>query len=126
VPLLYWAVLEVELPQLGALWIAPRVAAALGNRVPNGVGFGALGYQEPSLRFVCGTATQFLPGPVDAARFLAGEGKIVLVDGAEQQAFLTAAQGLGFSPNPFATIRGFDTGRGRQVTLWLYTRIPER
>lgn len=126
VPLLYWVVLEVELPQISALWIAPRVAAALGNRVPNGVGFGALGYQEPSLRFVCGTATQFLPGPVDAARFLTGEGKMLLVDGTEQRAFLTAAQSLGHTPDLIATIHGFDTGRGRRVTLWLYTRIPER
>lgn len=122
VPLLYWTVLEIELPDLSPLWIAPRVTAALDGRFPNGAGFGALGYQEPSLRFAAGTATEFLLGPLDAAQFLAGTGHVVLVDARDQKPFLAAAQSLGFSPDPFAKIRGFDTGRGRQVTLWLYTR----
>lgn len=125
VPLLYWAVLEAELPHLDALWIAPRVAGVLAGRTPGGEGFGALGYQEPSLRFVVGTKTRFLSDPQDAARFLAVAGKVVLVDGPERAAFLAAAGAAGLSPTPLATLNGFDSGRGRPVTLWLYARKPE-
>ncbi len=124
VPLLYWAVLEAELPHLGALWLAPRVATALAGRTPGGDGFGALGYQAPSLRFVVGTATRFLSGPEDAAGFLADTGKVVLVDAPERAAFLVAAGARGLSPAPIASLAGFDLGRGRRVTLFLYARPP--
>ena len=119
-PLLYWAVLEAELPHLDALWIAPRVAAVLAGRTPAGEGFGAIGYQEPSLRFVVGTKTRFLTGPGDAARFLADGGRVVLVDAAERDAFLAAANARGVPTTPIATLDGFDLGRGRRVTLFLY------
>ncbi len=124
-PLLYWAVLEGELPHLAALWPAPQIAQDLAGRTPDGEGFGALGYQEPSLRFVVGTRTRFLLDPQNAASFLAGAGKMVLVDGTERESFLLAARNLGLSPRLRATLSGFNLGRGRRVTLFLYTRGPE-
>ena len=125
-PLLYWAVLQLALPGATALWIAPRVAAALDQHRaihPDETGFGAVGYHEPSLMFLAGTGTAWLADAADGARFLAASrANIVLIDRRDRAAFLAAAHGLGLDPHGFATIPGFNYSRGRRMVLTLYDR----
>lgn len=120
-PLLYGAILGLELPHLGAIWISQRAAeAAAGSGV-----LGAIGYAEPSLRFLAGTQTKFLSGGAveEGARALAsGEVSRLLVDEKDLGAFRTAADHLGLDVHDIAMIRGYNYSRGRWTTLTLFTR----
>jgi 4-amino-4-deoxy-L-arabinose transferase-like glycosyltransferase len=120
-PLLIWTFLGLELPSLPQLWIAPQVVADLRARWPGGIDFASVGYDEPSLMFLCGTKTELL-GPDDGAHFLRlGWPRAVLVDSRDEPAFKSAAKGLGLSPAPVAEIDGYNYSRGRRVHLTIYT-----
>ena len=126
-PLLTWAILGITLPHTGALWISPRVTAALtahwGGARPPDAAFGAVGDHEPSLMFLAGTDTQWLFDAGDGARFLAADPhNVVLIDQRDRAAFLAAAHARGVSPHGFATVSGFNYSRGRRMVLTLYDR----
>ena len=127
VPLLYWAILAIELPNLPSLWIAPRVAAALDAHWPEGrppgAVFGAAGFHEPSLMFLCGTDTRWLASGGDAARFLAAtpDAAVAIAD-RDLTAFETESRKLGVRPRVFAAAEGYNYSRGRRVTLTLFAR----
>jgi 4-amino-4-deoxy-L-arabinose transferase-like glycosyltransferase len=115
-PLLYWAGLQVELPRLQQLWIAPRVAAIL----PPGP-FGAVGFAEPSLMFLAGTRTRWLL-PEQAARELAsGEVRSLLVASRDLAAVENTAIKAGLQPKTVASVTGYNYSRGRPVTVLLLT-----
>ena len=126
-PLVTWPVLGVELPRLAPLWIAPHVAAALRAHWPAGRpgdrGFGAVGFAEPSLMFLCGTDTRLFGNAAEGARFLAGAGdRVVAVERRDLPAFREAAARLGLSPRAFTTVGGFNYSRGRRMELTLFGR----
>ena len=114
VPLLYWSVLQLELPGVRTLWIAPRVAA-LAPPLP----FGSVGFAEPSLMFLVGTGIEYLL-PADGARAL-GEGQVrsLLVGDRDFASVSAAAERLGLRLRTLASLRGFNYSRGRFVTLTL-------
>jgi len=129
IPLVLWSVLGLELPAMTGLWIAPRAAAELAAHWPGGrppeAAFGALGYAEPSLVFLCGTGTQLLGTPPEAARFLAGgPDRVLLVDAREIPAFKQEATRLGVTPHAFAELRGYNYSRGHPVALALFDAAP--
>lgn len=126
-PLLTWSVLGLELPRLDTLWIAPKVAAALRAHWPGGqpleAAFAALGFAEPSLRFLCGTGTQLFGDPVMGAQFLGAEPERVLaVEHRDLVAFAQASARIGVVPHGFATIRGFNYSHGQSIALTLFER----
>ena len=120
-PLLYGAVLGLELPHLEAIWISQRAAeAAVGSGV-----LGSIGYAEPSLRFLAGTDTKFLSGGAVEAGALAlasGEVSRLLVDEKDLAAFHAEAAHLGLDVRDIVMIRGYNYSRGRWTTLTLFTR----
>jgi 4-amino-4-deoxy-L-arabinose transferase-like glycosyltransferase len=117
-PLFYGAVLGLELPRLQALWLSPRAAAAAG---PGSLG--SVGYAEPSLRFLAGTQTRFLPNGVAGALALAsGQVKRLLVDDQDLTAFRAAAAQLGLDARESGVIRGYNYSRGRWMTLTVFAR----
>jgi 4-amino-4-deoxy-L-arabinose transferase-like glycosyltransferase len=123
--LLYGCVIGLELPNVTALWIAPRVAAALARDwpgdTPSGAGFVAAGYAEPSLMFLAGTRTVFLPNGIGAADFLArAPGDAVLVTGADVPGFLAEAARRHIVPRKAAEIGGFNYSRGVAASLSLF------
>jgi 4-amino-4-deoxy-L-arabinose transferase-like glycosyltransferase len=126
VPLL-GCVIGLELPHLQALWIAPRVAAAL-QRVwpgytPLGRGFVAAGYAEPSLMFLAGTNVALLPnGPAAADMLARAPGDAVLVTAADVPGFLAEAARRHVAPRAMTTVSGFNYSRGKAVVLTLYVR----
>ncbi len=124
---LYAALLQVELPNLPALWIGPRVEAALRRDWPawnpQGHGLALAGYAEPSLVFLAGTQTQLLPGGIQAAAALkAGTASLVVVSSQEMDRFGAAARSLGLKPRALGVVAGFNPSRGRWLTLTLLVR----
>jgi 4-amino-4-deoxy-L-arabinose transferase-like glycosyltransferase len=120
---LYGAILQVELPALTPLWIAPRVEQALRQDWPAwnslGDGLAVAGYAEPSLMFLTGSHTQILANGAQAAAALRdGSASLVIVTDREMPAFTRAA---GTGPHTLAEITGFNYSRGRWVTLTLLT-----
>jgi 4-amino-4-deoxy-L-arabinose transferase-like glycosyltransferase len=119
---LYAAILWLELPSLSALWIAPRVAAALAAHGPV-TGFASAGFAEPSLVFLCGTDTTLVPGGAQAAQFLAdAPGRAVLVARRDLPAFQAEVARLAIAPHLFSTVDGFNYSNGRWVRLMLFDR----
>ena len=120
-PLVYAAVLGWELPRLRPLWIAPQVVEALASLpAPPGTRLGAVGFHEPSLMFLAGTGTRWLPTGWDGARALAsGEVGRVLVGDRDMAAFGEEAARLGLATHALAEVDGFNYSRGRRVKLTL-------
>lgn len=126
-PLLTFALLQVELPALAPLWVTPRVVAAWHAACAQHrcgdppAPLGAVGYSEPSLMFLAGPRTRFFYDGADGARaWAAGEISAVVVDGPALPAFTREADRLGLTPRAAATIAGIDYSRGRRVMLSLF------
>jgi 4-amino-4-deoxy-L-arabinose transferase-like glycosyltransferase len=124
--LVYWSVLEIELPNLTALWIAPRVEAALAAHWPNGrppgAVFGAAGFHEPSLVFLAGTDTRLLPTGWDAARLLSENAQAVIAVGdRDMEAFREGAARVGLASHAIGAVEGYNYSRGRPTALTLFT-----
>ncbi len=124
---LYAALLQWELPRLGALWIAPRVTAALRHDWPQmnaqGKGLVVAGYAEPSLVFLTGTQTRLLPNGVQAAQALqTGAATLAIVSDRETERFDAEMSRLQVAPHALDTVRGFNTSRGRWVALTLFAK----
>jgi 4-amino-4-deoxy-L-arabinose transferase-like glycosyltransferase len=124
-PLVYLAIFQAELPNLPALWIAPRVGTLLRAEWPGwnamGIGLAVAGYAEPSLMFVAGTDISLLPDGAQAARALAdGKASAALLGDRDVEAFSRQASLLGMAPKSLGAVRGFNYSRGRWVTLWLF------
>jgi 4-amino-4-deoxy-L-arabinose transferase-like glycosyltransferase len=121
---LYACLLQVELPNLSALWIGPRVSAVLRHDWPGynpqGAGLAVAGYAEPSLVFLAGTQTQLLPnGALAAGALQSGKTTAVLVSDREMGRFEAAARALGIAPRLGGAVAGYNYSRGRWVTLSL-------
>jgi 4-amino-4-deoxy-L-arabinose transferase-like glycosyltransferase len=123
--LLYAAVIGLELPNLTALWLAPRVTAALRQAwpgyVPSGQGVVAAGYAEPSLMFLAGTKIVLLPNGRGAADLLArAPGDAVLVTDADLAAFLAEAARRHIAARQVAAVNGVNYSRGARTGLTLF------
>jgi 4-amino-4-deoxy-L-arabinose transferase-like glycosyltransferase len=130
-PLFYGATLGLELPHLRALWIAPRVEAGLRAHWPQGMpkdgAFGSLGFAEPSLMFLCGTATDVLNAPLPAAQFLlAGPDRVLVVDDRQLSALAVTLVPSHTQLAPFATVEGYNYSLGRRVRLTLVSLAKTR
>ena len=120
--LLYAAVLQLELPALAQLWLAPRIVTVLRAGAPeigpDGLGLVVAGYAEPSLMFLAGTRLDQLYSGESAARELTRFpfGAVVIAD--EDMASLNAASArLGLTLAPIGEVSGFDTARGKNIKL---------
>jgi 4-amino-4-deoxy-L-arabinose transferase-like glycosyltransferase len=132
-PLMTGALLQGVLPRAEALWIAPRVAAAVeahwaregGRPPPSERPFATAGFHEPSLVFLAGTDTRLVSGGAEAAQHLAERPSgLALVRERYQAAFMAEAARAGLAVRAVATIPGFNYSRGERLTLVLYAREP--
>ena len=123
-PLLYAAVLWVELPRLGALWVAPRAEAALRADWPGwnaaGRGLAVVGFAEPSLMFLAGTELRWMSAGEAGAAWAQGGLGAVLVAEPDRAAFEAALAGA--SARAVAAVDGYNYSRGRRVHLTLFVR----
>jgi hypothetical protein len=114
-PALYGLVLGATLARLDAIWIAPRVQAAV--QAAGGGALASAGFHEPSLPFLVGTSTRLVPnGEAAAAHLGAAPGNLALVRDRYDAAFQAAAP----DARPLATIEGFNYSRGQRLVLRLY------
>ena len=125
-PLLYAAILWLELPRLGPLWIAPRAETALRADWPGwnatGRGLAAVGFAEPSLMFLAGTDLKWLSASEASSAWAHGELGAVLVAEPDRAAFEAALDREQVEARPVATIDGYNYSRGRRVRLTLFVR----
>ena len=120
-PLFTLALLGWELPNVTPLWIAPRVEQALRESGLAGQTLVSVGFHEPSLMFLAGTATLLAPsGDAGADEVAAGHANAALVSDRDDQAFQAEAARHGLSLAAVTTISGFNYSRGRSTVLTLY------
>jgi 4-amino-4-deoxy-L-arabinose transferase-like glycosyltransferase len=117
--------LQFVAPDIDELWLSRDAAAAVARyRPPPAAPVVAVGYGEPSLVFLLGTATRFLT-PDQAAQYItAARGATALVSDRDDEAFRQALQARGWAPRAVDRIAGLDYSRGRRLTLTLYTAAP--
>ncbi|HIJ63986.1 MAG TPA: glycosyltransferase family 39 protein, partial [Rhodospirillaceae bacterium] len=104
------------LPALDRLWLSQRVVAA----VPPGTPLVAVGFHEPSLVFLAGTATVLNDAGVAADILKTTPKAVAVVEAASLPQFQAAVQASGRNARLLATIDGFNYPRGRpaHLTLW--------
>ena len=111
-------------PRLETLWVSQRAAAALvqaGLDPRSGVTPGPVaivGFGEPSLTFALGGLTE--AATVEDAVDAVGEGRPVIVEGRQDQAFLAAVKANGRRVRPTGQVEGFDYANGSEVRLIIY------
>ncbi|MDR3511867.1 MAG: glycosyltransferase family 39 protein [Caulobacteraceae bacterium] len=111
-------------PRLGDLWLSRRTMAALdhvrldprGGLIPGPVA--VVGYAEPSLVFSLGTETEFA-GIEDAAEAVS-EGRPVVVEQRQDQAFRDELAADGLKATAVGTVSGLDYSKGKALRLILY------
>ena len=119
-PLLYWAILGAELPDVSGLWLAPRLVAAMGPQAADR--FASVGFHEPSLMFLEGTGTEWADA-ANAADFLAEPGpRTVAVSDRDVAVFSADTRRRGIVVRPFGAVSGFDYSRGRQMRMVLFRK----
>jgi 4-amino-4-deoxy-L-arabinose transferase-like glycosyltransferase len=122
---LYALTLQVEIPSLTNLWIAPRAVAALRANWPGfnpqGEGLITAGYAEPSLVFLGGTKTILLARGDGGAQVLAATPNgAALVERHVLPAFEAEAARLHLVVSPAAVISGYNYAHDRAVQLTLF------
>jgi 4-amino-4-deoxy-L-arabinose transferase-like glycosyltransferase len=122
---LFWGALG---PSLAPLWPSSQTIAALrraGLDPRNGMTPGPVtvaGYREPSLIFALGTATELGDGQVAADAI--ADGRPVVVEAGEQDAFVQGLRANGDNAQMVGVVRGLDYSNGRPVTLRLFKALP--
>jgi len=122
--LVFAPLLQTVLPSLDALWLSRSVARAVEAYAPPGERSQKLvvscGYQEPSLVFLLGTETKFIP-PDLAARYLSEHPETLALTANKTDAeFRRQLAELDHEARKLATIRGINYSKGRWDTLTLY------
>jgi 4-amino-4-deoxy-L-arabinose transferase-like glycosyltransferase len=118
-------ILGIVLPSVDRIWLsrdAARMIAA--HEPPSGVPIASVGYNEPSLVFMLGTATR-LASPDQAAQAMtATRGAVALVEGRDDAAFRAALAKRGWAPRKIDAVGGIDYSNGRSMVLTLYAGEP--
>jgi hypothetical protein len=119
----YASVLEGVIPRLEAVWISPRLAAAVRAAAPAlpARDFGVAGHHEPSLQFAMGGEIRLLPSGEAGAAFLAeAPGRIAAIGDRQEAAFRRAAAARGLALRDLGSVTGLNYVRGRWITLTLF------
>jgi 4-amino-4-deoxy-L-arabinose transferase-like glycosyltransferase len=109
-----WPMAGLVLPRLDPLWLSRSAAALVGHPDEPVL---SVGYSEPSLVFLLGTATRL----VGTAQAAAAGGGLALVADRDDAAFRAA---LGLRATPQGSVRGVDYSTGRWLVLTLYKLEP--
>ncbi|GGE45164.1 glycosyl transferase [Agaricicola taiwanensis] len=123
---LYAGVYGFAFPELRALWVSSRLAAA-AEAVPCGDPvLATTGFREPSLVFLTRTDLEMTDG-AGAARFLAAGGcRVAFVESREEGAFDAARGGLTPAPRLLTRVKGINLNGGRQLDIAVYTTAEKQ
>lgn len=114
------------LPNLQRLWVSREVVRlATANKPCDALQIVSASYDEPSLVFLAGTNTQFVPdGAVAADTLKHNPCALALTDFSHNQQFLDAFADEDNLPLVVGHVVGFNTGHGHATDLTLY-HMPE-
>ena len=113
-------IFALVVPSLGQLFPSQALARVLrdsGCRAPMAA---AVGYQEPSLVFLTGTATR-LTDTYGAAEFLrGGDCRFAFVEAHQERAFAQRAEAIGLRYSAGPRVEGFNISTGQPVTIAVF------
>ena len=108
-------------PSLDRIWLSRSAAALVASKRPaDGIPVAVVGYDEPSLIFLLGTATKPLDAAAAAKYLAATRGGLALVEARDDDTFHQALTGLGCQVRPLGRVEGLDYSNGKRMTLTLY------
>jgi len=112
------------LPALDPIWLSRGIAALVAREHLEGRPLLAVGYSEPSLVFLMGTATRLTT--VDGAAELLQKipSAVVLVSDREDAVFHASLDKAGLAVAAVGEVAGINYSNGRRVTLRLYRSAP--
>jgi 4-amino-4-deoxy-L-arabinose transferase-like glycosyltransferase len=115
--MIFWLIL----PSITALWLSPKIVAAVEENRPcaNSV-LAAVGFHEPSLVFLAGTDTVLADLEGAANHLLADPACAIALVPVEAQAELAAKLGATAGIQPMATVDGINYSSGSRLSLGLY------
>ncbi len=117
---LYFAVYQVLLPQMRAVWISERLAAIAAETGCPAENIASVPYQEPSLVFLVGTKINYIP-PTEAAELLKKGGcALAFIDSKMRPLFEKRAAELDLKYGAIATVDGFAYNGGRPVSITVF------
>jgi 4-amino-4-deoxy-L-arabinose transferase-like glycosyltransferase len=114
------AVFGVIVPSLGQLFPSATLARILRESGCAHPQAAAVGYQEPSLVFLAGTATH-LTDTLGAAEFLrGGECRFAFIEAREERSFAQRAEALGVRYSAGPRIEAINISNGRPITIAVF------
>jgi len=117
------AVFGLIIPSLGQLFPSPTLARILRDSGCARPEAAAVGYQEPSLVFLAGTATR-LADTLGAVEFLrGGECRFVFVEAREERSFAQRAEALGLRYSAGPRIDAINISTGRPITIAIFRSV---
>ena len=118
--LLGFGLFGVVIPALEPAFPSPMLARVLRESGCAQPVAAAVGYQEPSLVFLAGTATRLTDG-ADAADFLAGgQCRFALVEQRQERSFAEHADAIGLRYAPGPRIDGINFSNGQYITVAVF------
>jgi 4-amino-4-deoxy-L-arabinose transferase-like glycosyltransferase len=117
------AIFGLIVPSLGQLFPSPTLARILRDSGCARPEAAAVGYQEPSLVFLAGTATR-LADTAGAAEFLrGGECRFVLIESREERSFAQRAEAVGLRYSAGPRIDAINISTGRPITIAVFRSV---
>jgi hypothetical protein len=117
------AIFALILPALGQLFPSPQLARILReSRCAEPVA-AAVGYQEPSLVFLAGTATR-LTDSAGAAEFLrGGDCRFAFIEARQEKNFAQRAEAIGLRYTGGPRIEAININTGQPITIAVYRSV---
>jgi 4-amino-4-deoxy-L-arabinose transferase-like glycosyltransferase len=117
------AIFSLIVPMLGPLFPAPMLARVLRDSGCAEPEAAAVGYHEPSLVFLAGTATR-LTDSAGAAEFLrGGECRFAFVEARQERSFAQRAEVIGLRYTSGPRIEGINISTGQQITIAVFRSV---
>ncbi|WP_374442621.1 glycosyltransferase family 39 protein [Stella sp.] len=120
--LVFGLLLGRVLPPLDGLWLGRSAAQLLAREGVPAAHAATVGYSEPSLVFLAGTAIEFTDVAGAVRHLAAGPDRVVLIGDRDRDRFLAAAAAAELATVAGPAVRGFNYSRGRWTELTLYRR----
>jgi 4-amino-4-deoxy-L-arabinose transferase-like glycosyltransferase len=117
------ALFALVIPSLGQLFPAPTLARILRDSGCARPVAAAVGYHEPSLVFLAGTATR-LTDSAGAAEFLrGGECRFALIESRQERSFAQYAEALGLRYTAGPRVEAINISTGRPITIAVFRSV---
>jgi 4-amino-4-deoxy-L-arabinose transferase-like glycosyltransferase len=114
------AIFSLIIPSLGQLFPSPTLARILNESGCTQPQAAAVGYQEPSLIFLTGTATR-LVDVARAAEFLrGGECRFAFVEASQERSFGQRAEAIGLRYRSGPRVDAINISSGRPITIAVF------